>query len=314
MLAAILKDGKVSIGERPAPEPKVGEILVSVKAAGVNPVDVLQMAGRYPVPVGAPADIPGLEFAGEVVECGPAVERFSPGDRVMSLTSGGAQAEYAVVHERIAMPVPEELDWVAAGGIPEVYITAADALFEQANLRPGERLLVHAGAGGVGSAAIQLGQMAGARVTATVRSEKAREQVAALGVQAIASEDFVASGPFDVILELVGAPNLAENFEALAMHGRICVISVQAGAKAEIDLFKVMAKHGQLCGSMLRPRPLEDKAAATRLVERAVIPGFISGDLSLPIAATYPLEDVAEAYAFLKRSGKFGKVVLTIGG
>jgi len=272
----------------------------------------MQLAGRYPAPPGSPPDIPGLELAGEVVEVGPAVERFEPGDRVMAVVGGGGQAELAIVHERAAMPVPDELDWIAAGGVPEAFTAAHDALFTQAGLCVGERLLVHGAAGGVGMAAVQLGQMAGARVTATVRDPDARRQIAALDVRAIEPEGFEQEGPFDVILELVGAINLAANLEALARRGRIAVIGVGAGAKAEINLLALMGKHASIHGSTLRARPLEQKAAAARLVEQSVLPGFASGDLSVPVTATFPLDEVAAAYERFQAGGKLGKVVLTL--
>src|SRR5687768_7258699 len=168
MRAATIRDGTIVVEEHPDPVPQAGELLVHVKAAGLNGADMLQLAGRYPAPPGAPQDIPGLELAGEVVELGSNVQRFEVGDRVMAVVAGGGQAELAVVHERAAMPIPEELDWIAAGGVPEVFTTAHDALFTQGGLITGERLLVHGAAGGVGTAAVQLGVMAGARVTATV--------------------------------------------------------------------------------------------------------------------------------------------------
>src|SRR5687767_10417206 len=238
--------------------------------------------------------------------------RFALGDRVMAVVGGGGQAELAVVHESAAMPVPEELDWTAAGGVPEAFTTAHDALFTQAGLTAGERLLVHGAAGGVGTAAVQLGTMAGARVTATVRDEQARATVGALEVHAVPPERFAAEGPFDVILELVGAPNLAEDLEALAMCGRLCVIGVGAGAKAEIDLRVLMGKRGTIHASTLRARSLEDKAAAARAVERAVLPGFASGDLSVPVTATFGLDEVAAAYERFQAGGKLGKIVLTV--
>jgi len=312
MRAATIRDGEIAVHEHPDPECEAGEILVRVRAAGINNADLMQVRGRYPAPAGAPADIPGLELAGEVVACARGVGRFEPGDRVMAVVGGGAQAELAVVHERMAMPVPDDLDWTAAGGVPEVFTTAHDALFAQAQLACGERLLVHGAAGGVGMAAVQLGIMAGARVTATVRDEQHREHIAALGVQAIEPDAFGEYGPYDVVLELVGAPNMAENLRALAERGRICVIGVGAGATFELDLRALMGKRARIHGSTLRARPLEDKAAAARLVERQVLPGFASGDLSVPVAATYPLDRVADAYARFGERGKFGKIVLTI--
>src|SRR5689334_21474023 len=203
MRAATMEDGSIAVREHPDPRPQAGELLVRVRAAGLNGADVMQRKGNYPAPLGSPQDIPGLELAGEVVECGDGVQRFEPGDRVMAVVCGGGQAELAVVHERLAMPVPDELSWEAAGGAPEVFTTAHDALFSQAGLVVGERLLVHGAAGGVGMAAVQLGEMAGARVTATVRDEKAREQIAAFGAHAVAPDEFTQLGEYDVILELV---------------------------------------------------------------------------------------------------------------
>jgi NADPH:quinone reductase-like Zn-dependent oxidoreductase len=312
MRAATISDGEIAVREHPDPRPGAGQLLVRVRAAGLNGADMLQLKGRYPAPPGSPQDIPGLELAGEVVETGDGAQRFEPGDRVMAVVGGGAQAELAIVHERAAMPVPEELDWTAAGGVPEAYTTAHDALFTQAGLTVGERLLVHGAAGGVGSAAIQLAAMAGARVTATVRDPGAREQIAALGVRAIEPEGFEEHGPFDVVLELVGAPNVPGDLKALAERGRLCVIGVGAGAKVEVNLQLLMAKRARIHGSVLRARSLEDKATAARLVERAVLPGFASGDLSVPVSAGFPLDSVADAYARFAAGGKLGKIVLEI--
>jgi len=254
-----------------------------------------------------------MELAGEVLALGEGAERFSPGDRVMAIVGGGAQAELAVVHERQLMPVPQSLDWTAAGGLPEVFTTAHDAVFTQAGLRMGERLLVHGGAGGVGTAAVQLGRATGAEVTATVRREELRDAVGELGARAIAPEGFAEHGPFDVILELVGAPNMPDNLLALDTGGRITVIGVAAGAKTELNLLALMGKRARIHGSTLRARALEEKALAARLLERDVLPLFDRGLLRVPVADTFPLERAAEAYDRFADGGKLGKVVLTTG-
>jgi putative PIG3 family NAD(P)H quinone oxidoreductase len=310
--AATIREQEVLVQERPDPRPGEGEVLVRVRAAGLNGADMMQRRGLYPAPPGSPPDIPGLELAGEVAACGPGARRFGEGERVMAIVGGGGQAELAVVHERQLMPVPGALDWPEAGGAPEAFTTAHDALFTQAGLRPGERLLVHGGAGGVGTAAIQLARAAGAHVTATVRGEELRALVSDLGASAIAPEGFAEEGPFDVILELVGAPNLSENLQALATGGRIVVIGVSAGAKSEINLLALMGKRARLCGSTLRARPLEEKALAARLLEKEVLPLFERDHLRVPVAETFPLERAPEAYERFAAGGKLGKIVLTM--
>jgi putative PIG3 family NAD(P)H quinone oxidoreductase len=310
MRAATIRENEIVIEEHPDPLPGAGEVLVRVHAAGLNGADMMQRRGLYPAPAGSPQDIPGMEFAGEVVALGPGAERFTLGDRVMSIVGGGAQAELCVAHERVLMPVPDALDWPAAGGLPEVFTTAHDAIFTQAELRSGEHLLVHGGAGGVGTAAIQLARAAGARVTATVRDEQLRGQVEALGAQVIACEGFAEHGPYDVIIELVGAPNMPENLSALASGGRIAVIGVGAGAKSEVNLLALMGKRARIHGSTLRARALEDKARVARLVEHEVLPLFESGDLHVPVAEEFPLEQAAAAYERFAAGGKLGKIVL----
>jgi NADPH2:quinone reductase len=315
MRAATIRDKQVVIEEHLDPVPGTGEVLVRVHAAGLNGADMMQRRGLYPAPPGSPQDIPGMELAGEVVALGPhppGAERFAVGDRVMAIVGGGAQAQLATVHERQLMPVPETLDWTAAGGLPEVFTTAYDAIFTQAQLRPGERLLVHGGAGGVGTAAIQLARATGASVTATVRNEELRDGVAALGAEVIAPEGFSERGPFDVILELVGAPNLAENLQALATEGRIAVIGVAAGATGELNLLALMGKRARIHGSTLRARPLEEKAIVARAIEREVLPLFEAGALRVPIAATFPLDEAAEAYERFAAGAKLGKIVLAL--
>ena len=312
MKAATIRDGELHVLEHEDPEPGAGEVLVRVRAAALNGADMLQLRGRYPAPPGVPADIPGMELAGEVAALGSGAARFSEGERVMAIVGGGAQAELAIVHERVLMPVPDGLSWDEAGGVPEVFTTAHDALFTQAGLLPGEHLLVHGAAGGVGTAAVQLGRAVGARVTATVRRPELRDQVAAFGAEAIDPEGFGSRGPFDVILELVGAPNLEENLNALATAGRITVIGIAGGAKGELNLAVLLAKRARIHGSTLRARPLEEKALTARAVERSVLPLFAAGTLKVPIAATYALDQVAEAYERFVAGGKLGKIVLRV--
>jgi NADPH2:quinone reductase len=313
MRAAVIRDKQLVVEERPDPVAGDGEVLVRVRAAGLNGADIMQAAGHYPPPPGVPADIPGMEFAGEVLARGPRAERFQVGDRVMAIVGGGAQAELCVVHERMLMAVPDGVDWPQAGGFPEVFITAHDAVFTQAVLVAGERLLVHGAAGGVGTAAVQLGRAAGARVTATVRNPDHRDAVAALGATVIAPEGFAEHGPFDVVLELVGAVNLAENLMSLETGGRIAIIGTGAGATAEINLGMVMMKRARIHGSTLRARPIELKALATRGVERSALPALASGEITVPIADTFPLEQVADAYDRFRAGGKLGKIVLLAG-
>jgi NADPH2:quinone reductase len=309
--AVTIQEERLVVEERPDPEPARGELLVRVRAAGLNGADMLQVKGHYPAPPGSPPDIPGMELAGEVVALGGGPQRFAVGDRVMAVVGGGAQAELALVHDRVAMPVPESLDWSAAGGLPEVFTTAHDAIFSQAELRPGEHLLVHGAAGGVGTAAVQLGSQTGARVTATVRREELRGEVERLGARAIAPEGFGEHGPFDVVLELVGASNLEENFKSLASGGRISVIGVGGtGPKGEMNLGWLMGKRARIHGSTLRARPLEEKALAMRLVEKEVLPLFDQGRLSVPVAQTFPLDEVEQAYERFRAGGKLGKIVL----
>ena len=311
MRAVTIRDGDLVLEQHPDPEPGKGEVLVRVRAAGLNGADMLQRRGRYPASPGSPQDIPGLELAGEVEALGPGASRFEEGDRVMAVVGGGAQAELAVVHERAAMPVPAALEWPQAGGFPEVFVTAHDALFTQADLRPGERLLVHGAAGGVGTAAVQLGRTAGATVTATVRNEQLRGAVAQLGAEAVEPDGFERLGPFDVVLELVGGPNLGANIGALATGGRIVVIGIGAGAKAEINLAALMGVRGAIRASTLRARPLEEKAVASRLVERHVLPLVETGEVTVSVAETFPLDRASDAYDRFTAGGKLGKIVLT---
>jgi NADPH2:quinone reductase len=315
--ATVVGDGRVEVRDHPDPTPGSGELLVGVRAAGVNGADLLQRRGLYPAPPGSPPDIPGLELAGDVLAVGPGVTRFAVGDRVMALAGGGGQAELAVVHERVAMPVPLGVGWPEAGGFPETFTTAHDALFTQCRLAMGERVCIHGAAGGVGTAAVQLAAAAGAWVTATVRNPESRQAVADLGSSAgwtevVPPDGFGDHGPFDVILELVGAPNLEEDLLALDTGGRLAIIGVGAGAVAPLNMLALMQKRARIHGSTLRSRPLEDKAAAARAVERHVLPLLEAEDVRVPVEAVFPLDEVDAAYERFALGGKVGKIVVTM--
>ena len=293
MRAAVIRDGALVVEERPDPVAAEGEMLIRVRAAGINGADLAQRAGRYPAPPGAPADIPGLECAGEVVETG---------ERVMALLGGGGQAELAVVDARHTLPVPDGVDWPAAGGFVEAFATAHDALFTQAGLQPGERLLVNGAAGGVGTAAVQLGVAVGADVTGSTRSNA--DRVRALG----ASTEV--EGEYDVILELVGGELLADDLRRLAPLGRLAVIGTSAGRTVEIDFGQLMGKRGRIHGSHLRGRTADEKAEVMARLRREVVPLLAEGRVRVPVHATYPLEHAQEAYETFTVPGKFGKLVL----
>ena len=313
MRAATIRDGEVLVAEHPDPQPGSGELLVRVRAAGLNGADQLQRRGAYPAPAGSPPDIPGLELAGDVAQLGPGATRFAVGDRVMAIVGGGGQGELCVVHERQVMPVPVGVDALAAGGLPEVFTTAHDALFTQAGLRMGERVLISGAAGGVGSAAIQLAAAAGAQVTASVRNADLREAVRELGADAVLEPDATPDGgPYDVLLELIGAPSLEANLGALATGGRVVVIGVGAGFKAQVNLLALMGKRLRISASTLRARPLEEKAATARAIEREVLPLFERGLLRVPVAESFALDDVAAAYDRFAAGGKLGKIVLDL--
>jgi NADPH:quinone reductase len=295
MRAAVIVDGRLEIQERPDPVPGDGEVLIHVRACGINGADILQRAGNYPAPPGAPQDIPGLECAGET-------ER---GEHVMALLPGGGHAELVAVHESHVLPVPETVGWPEAGGFVEVFATAHDALFTQAELMPGERLLVNGAAGGVGIAGVQLGSEAGATVTGVARHHL--EQIVELG-----ATDTKASGAYNVILELVGGDHLRTDFERLDSKGRIAVIGVGAGATVEVNFHLLMRARGRVHGSTLRSRTRAEKADVIRRLREDVLPLLEEGRVTVPVHATYPLDQAEEAYDAFAAGGKFGKIVLVL--
>ena len=312
MHAVVIDRGRLLWQERP--DPTVGEhdLLVAVRAAGVNGADLAQSQGHYPPPPGWPADIPGLEMAGEVVRVGPRVTGFAPGDRVMALVGGGAQATLATVDETHALPLPATLPWPDAGGFMEVFATAFDALFEQADLTLGDRLLVTGAAGGVGCAALQLGAHAGAHVVAAARDRSRYEALAELGAaEVIEPAQVAAHGPYDVVLELVGAASLPSALEGLAIGGRVVVIGVVGGANLELDLRQLMGRRARLFASTLRARTNAEKAALVAALRSQLLPLLASGRLRVPVSQTFSLDDAAGAYECFAAGGKLGKIVLT---
>ncbi len=311
MHAVVIRDGQLYWEERDDPVLGDTELLVAVRAAGLNAADLVQRAGFYPAPAGWPADIPGMEFAGEVVAVGRQVTLFSPGDRAMAVVGGGAQATLARVDEMHALRVPEDLPWTEAGGFPEVFTTAYDALFRQADLQMGDRVLVSGAAGGVGTAGVQLAVQAGADVTATVRDPARHDAVAALGahhVLAPGSEE--AQAPYDVVLELVGAPSLTSVLAHLAPWARVVVIGVGGGGRMEVELMQLMQKRASIGGSTLRARSRHEKADVAADVAAHVLPGLVAGRLQVPVCETFPLSEAQHAYDRFGAGGKFGKVVL----
>jgi len=310
--AIVVRDGRLAWEEVPDPEPGDTELLVAVRAAGVNRGDLMQRDGFYPAPPGAPADIPGLELAGEVVGVGQAVTRFSPGDRVMAVVGGGGQAALAAVDETHALAVPADMPWDEAGGFPEVFSTAHDALFTQAALSADDRVLVTGAAGGVGTAGVQLAAATGATVVACVRDLSHASALEGLGAhEVIAVEEIATRGPYDVVLELIGAASLPAALDAIAIGGRVAVIGVGGGARIELNLLQLMAARARISGSTLRPRDRVAKAAVARAVEADVLPLLRSGRVKVPVGASYPLADAEAAYERFAAGAKLGKIVLT---
>jgi NADPH:quinone reductase-like Zn-dependent oxidoreductase len=312
--AIVLHGEELRLEERPDPAPRSDEVVVAAPYAAVNPADLAQRAGRYPAPPGSPPDIPGLETTGRVVACGEQVLDWGVGDRVFGLVGGGGLADRVAVHARHVVAVPDRLDDEEATAVPEAFLTAHDALVTQAELRSGELLLVNGASGGVGTAAVQIGRLAGARVIAAARDDDARRRLAELGADAVspdeAAERVRARGGADVVLELVGGPNIAGDVEALATWGRIVIIGTGAGDEAMLSLRMLMARRGRILASTLRARPFEEKAAAVQAFGRQVVPAFAEGLLHGVVDRVFPVEEVEQAFEHMAQPGKFGKVLL----
>jgi putative PIG3 family NAD(P)H quinone oxidoreductase len=323
MRAIAVRGGKggpeaLEVAQVPIPQPSKGEILIRVRAAGVNRPDVLQRMGLYPPPPGAPQTL-GLEVAGEVAGIGEDVTRWRVGDRVAALLAGGGYAEYCTVDARHVLPLPKTLDFSGGASLPETVFTVFANVFEAAALKPGETLLLHGATSGIGVAAIQMAKAAGARVIATSRGRDKAELASDLGADLsvdTTTEDFVAPakafGGADVVLDMVGGAVFAKNLETLNPFGRHVQVATLAGAKAEVDLRLVMTRRLTLTGSTLRNRPADEKARLAREVEARVWPWIETGRMRPVIDSVFPLEHAGEAHARIEASGHFGKVVLAV--
>ena len=326
MMTAIAIDGKggpevlkpVTLS---VPQPAAGQVLIKVLAAGVNRPDVLQRKGLYPAPKGH-SDLPGLEVAGTVAECGEGATRFKPGDAVMALLNGGGYAEYAIADEGVCLPVPKELSIVEAAALPETFFTVWHNVFERGALKTGQSFLVHGGTSGIGVTAIQLAKALGATVYATAGSAEKCEACRKLGADVAIdykTQDFAdvikaetKGRGVDVILDMVGGDYIDKNIRSLADDGRLVNIAYQKGSTATVDFMRVMLKRLTLTGSTLRIRPKDVKAAIAAQVEAQALPLIASGKIKVPVDSTYPLLDAGKAHARMEESAHIGKIVLVV--
>jgi NADPH2:quinone reductase len=311
----------LELQDRPTPEPSRGEVRIRVRATAVNRADLLQRMGGYPAPADAPPDIPGLEYAGEIEELGPDAGDWKVGDRVFGLCGGGSYAEQLVTHARTVARMPAGMSFTDAAAVPEAFITAWDAMVTQAGLGAGETVLIHAAGSGVGTAAVQIGRAIGARTIGTARTAAKLDRLRTMGLDhAVAAPGgkFAAAvaehGAPDVILELVGGPYLAEDLLCVAPRGRIVLVGLLAGARAELELGRLLHKRLRLFGTVLRARPLEEKIAATQELVRHLVPLFERGALEPVVDRVLPLSAAAEAHAHVASNEGFGKVVLATEG
>ena len=306
----------VQVREVSTPKPGAGEVRVQVRAAGLNRADILQRRGGYPVPPGWPQDIPGLEFAGEVESLGAGVTRWAIGDRVMGLVGGGAHAEQVVVREGELLSVPDGIDWPAAAAIPEAFLTAWDALVVRARAKRGDRVLIHAAASGIGSAAVQVAQLLGTTTIGTSRSAAKLVRLAALGLTH--SIDTSTRGfreqldaPVDVILDLLGGPAFAANLDALVPGGRLVLIGFLGGGAFNGDIGPILRKRLQVTGTLMRVRGPEERGELAAAWRRELAPAFDAGTLRPVVGAVVPMVEVTRAHALMETNDLFGKCVLT---
>jgi NADPH:quinone reductase len=310
----------LEVQEVEKPEPVGDYVRVRVRASGVNRADLVQRAGGYPAPPGWPANIPGMEFAGEVDAIGPLVRMWKPGQRVMGLAGGGAQAEYILTHEGLLVEIPDNLDFVQTAGVPEVFMTAHDALFTQAGLQMGERLLVHAVGSGVGTAAIQLAHAAGVTTLGTSRTPDKLEKAKQLGLDfGLSDKNFAeevkrltGGKGVHVVLDFIGAPYLEQNLEALTTWGRVVFLATLGGTQGNVNIGMLMNKRLTMFGCTMRTRTLEEKLAVTRRFATGVLPLLASGKVKPIIEQVYSLEEIGEAHKVMGENKNFGKLIVRV--
>lgn len=313
MRAVTIQSHQLVLEERATPEPGPYDVLVEVHAAGLNAADLHQRAGFYPAPPGWPEDIPGMELAGVVSAVGDRVVDLLLGRRVCAIVGGGAQATHCVVPAEHLLFVPSHVDFNEAGGFPEAFVTAYDALATQADLKAGERVLISGAAGGVGVAAVQIARVLGAEVIAVTRTNEHHERLRALGASETITLDKVPTlEGVDVVLELLGAADLALAFDVLNPYARVVVIGVGAGSRVEVDLLKLMQRRTVITGSTMRSRTAQQKSEVVRLVGDTLVPRWRVQEFVVPIAKVFSLDEAAEAYEYFAQPGKFGKVVLRV--
>jgi putative PIG3 family NAD(P)H quinone oxidoreductase len=318
-------DGTLTVEDRPVPDPGPGEVLVRVHGAGLNRADLIQRRGFYPAPPGVPADIPGMEFAGIVERTAGDVTTPAPGTAVFGVVGGGAQAEYVVIPAVHCAPVPAGLDLLVAGGVPEVFVTAHDAMRTRGRLQTGEHVLVHAVGSGVGTAVVQLAKAFGCTVTGTARTESKLDDARALGMDhgivapreleplALAAAIGEHGGAPDVVIDLVGGPYVTAEVAAVAPRGRIVIVGTLAGGMPAVPLLGLMQQRAEIHGTVLRPRSIADKAAATDAFVAEVVPMLADGRVRPVVDTVFPLESVEDAYALVEADTSFGKVILDAG-
>ncbi|MEV0084867.1 zinc-binding dehydrogenase [Saccharopolyspora sp. NPDC050642] len=315
MRAVTIVDGRFELRECPEPVLQPDQVLIGIRSAGLNAADLQQARGDYPAPAGWPADIPGLEVAGEVLELGSAVRDVRVGDRVMALVGGGGHAERIAVPADLLLPVPGNIPWEHAGGFPEAFSTAWDALVTQAGIAAGDQVLITGAAGGIGTAMVQIAAVSGADVVASVRRTELHGKVAALPAESgrldvVTPEREIDHGPFDIIVELVGGDSCLDRVELLRTGGRLLVVGVQGGMTAPLKMFDLMLKRARLIGTTIRGRSPAEKALLAHGIRTHVVPLLAQERIQVPIEATYEIHAYDEAYARLSGPGKFGKIVL----